>query len=215
MPFPVKPSRINFDSNQLGLEWNYIQLPDYKCYSLEERPGFLRLKGSSLKIGDIGSPSFVGRRMQDMYFTATAQLEFASKSDNEEAGMTLVNNGTHFDLMVQSEDGQRYVWVKLQFGTTTYKSDKRVLKPGPVKLQIKGEKTKFIFSFAQGNDEFKVIESAVSTYLSSETVGGFTGIYVGLYATGNGKECKSLANYDWFEYVKNESPAQQGGFSEF
>jgi xylan 1,4-beta-xylosidase len=212
---PAHPSKINFDSNKLGLEWNYILLPDFKYYSLEERPGFLRIKGSSLKIGDEGSPSFVGRRMQDMFFTATTQLAFDPQSKNEEAGMTLVNNGIHFDLMVQREDGQRYVRVKLQFGTTIYKSDKMVLKPGPVKLRIKGEKTKFIFSFAQGEEEFKEIESLVSTYLSSETVGGFTGVYVGLYATGNGKECKSAADYNWFEYLKDESPAQQGMFSGF
>ena len=40
----------------------------------------------------------------------------------------------------------------------------------------------------------------MARYLSSETVGGFTGVYVGLYATGNGKVCTADADYDWFEY---------------
>ncbi|WNH12585.1 hypothetical protein [Thalassobellus suaedae] len=31
-------------------------------------------------------------------------------------------------------------------------------------------------------------------------VGGFTGVYVGLYATGKGKKGESEANFDWFEY---------------
>jgi len=50
----------------------------------------------------------------------------------------------------------------------------------------------------------------ISRYLSSETVGGFTGVYVGLYATGNGKAYSANADYDWFEYVKNESKADTG-----
>jgi len=45
----------------------------------------------------------------------------------------------------------------------------------------------------------------LAKYLSSETVGGFTEVYVGLYATGNGRACTANADYDWFEYVMNES----------
>ena len=47
-----------------------------------------------------------------------------------------------------------------------------------------------------------------SKFLSSETVGGFTGAYVGFYATGNGKASTASADYDWFEYEKNEAPPQ-------
>jgi alpha-N-arabinofuranosidase len=47
------------------------------------------------------------------------------------------------------------------------------------------------------------------------TVGGFTGVYVGLYATGNGKASTANADFDWFEYVKNESETQSTGFQGF
>ncbi|MDM8209295.1 hypothetical protein QUW17_15760, partial [Bacteroides gallinaceum] len=33
-------------------------------------------------------------------------------------------------------------------------------------------------------------------YLSSETNGGFTGVYLGLFAEGKGH-----ADFDWFEYM--------------
>jgi alpha-N-arabinofuranosidase len=36
--------------------------------------------------------------------------------------------------------------------------------------------------------------------LSTEVAGGFTGIFFGLYATGNGKVCQSPASFDFFEY---------------
>jgi hypothetical protein len=36
--------------------------------------------------------------------------------------------------------------------------------------------------------------------LSSETIGGFTGVYVGMYATGNGRKSTHPADFDRFEY---------------
>jgi len=46
-------------------------------------------------------------------------------------------------------------------------------------------------------------------FLATETVGFFTGVYVGLYATGNGKACKASADYDWFEYRVDPTPQNQ------
>jgi alpha-N-arabinofuranosidase len=167
---------------------------------LEERKGYLRLKGDKSTIGEIGSPTFVGRRVQDINFSATTTLEFNPQNAKEEAGITLVNNGSHFDLSITKFERERTVQVKLQFGKTVYKSEKVILKPGPVKLRIEGDSNEFTFSYAQGNDDFKRVDSATSTYLSSETVGGFTGLYVGMFSTGNGERSSTNADFDWFNY---------------
>ncbi len=212
MPVAEKPSKIDFDSDKLGFEWNYIQLPEDDNFSLTERTGYLRLKGSERVIGDQDSPTFVGRRLTDLYFTATTQLEFDPKSENEEAGFILENNGYHFDMMINKKGGKRILVVKLQFGPTIYRSEEIELKSGPVNLKIKGERSTFTFAYAQGNDEYTDIETAESKFLATETVGNFTGVYVGFYATGNGKTSKSNADYNWFEYVAHEAPAQTGMF---
>ena len=205
-PFPAKPAKIDFDSNKLDLEWNYLRYPVTSNYSLTSRKGFLRLTGSEQTIEDRKSPTFVGRRLQDMYFTASTQMEFTPNKSNEEAGMTLLNNGAHFDLLIKQSNGKRVLVSKLRFGLVVHESTAAELKPGPVKLLIKGERTTFSFMYAQGNDPFKEIEKVNSKFLSSETAGGFTGVYVGLYATGNGKSSTASADYDWFEYVKNDEP---------
>jgi xylan 1,4-beta-xylosidase len=214
-PFTVKPPRNDFDSDKPGLEWNFLRYPVQDNYSLSTHKGFLRLKGSEQTIEDRKSPTFIGRRVQDMYFTATSQVEFNPGKVNEEAGMILLNNGTHFDLVIRQAGGRRVLVSKLRFGSVVHESDAVVLKPGPVKLIIKGERANFVFLYSQGNDVPKELIRVMARYLSSETVGGFTGVYVGLYATGNGKVCTSDADYDWFEYVKNESQGQNTGFSGF
>jgi alpha-N-arabinofuranosidase len=37
-------------------------------------------------------------------------------------------------------------------------------------------------------------------FLSSEVAGGFTGAYLSLYSTGNGKKSSAPAFFDWFDY---------------
>jgi len=199
-PFPAKAGKVDFNTGNLGFEWNYVQLPENNDYALDANQGVLRLKGSALKIGDKGSPTFVGRRLQDMFFSATTQIEFDPKNENEEAGMILLNEDTHFDLMINNRKGERFLLVKLQFGSTVYKSEEIELLPGPVNLKIRGEKSTFTFSYSQGNAEYSDIETVDSRFLSSETVGGFTGVYVGFYATGNGTPSTETATFDWFEY---------------
>lgn len=215
VPFPAKPSRIDFESDKMGLEWNYVRFPVVENYSLNQRKGYLRLKGSELTIEDRKSPSFIGRRLQDMYFTATTQLDFTPKRPNEEAGMILLNNGVHFDLMIKQTGSKRVAVARLRFGSVVHESKEVVLKPGPVTLRISGERTTFSFACSQDNKTFTDLISVDSKFLSSETAGGFTGVYVGFYATGNGKPSSSPADYDWFEYVVNEPKAvnsRQGGF---
>jgi alpha-N-arabinofuranosidase len=203
-PFPQVPSRTDFSSGKLSLEWNYVKYPAIENYSLSVRSGYLRLKGSEQTIEDRNSPTFVGRRVQNINFTASTELDFNPGKANEEAGMILLNNGAHFDIIIRQSKGRRVAVGRLRFGTVIHESGEAVLKPGPVKLIIKGERTNFIFSYSQGNEEPKELTRVMARYLSSETVGGFTGVYVGFYATGNGKVCTANADYDWFEYVRNE-----------
>ncbi|MDV7137281.1 glycoside hydrolase family 43 protein [Maribacter sp. TH_r10] len=199
-PFPEKPKRTDFNNDKLGLEFNYLHMPQEANYTLDSRKGVLRLKGSDLVIGDEGSPTFVGRRLQHLDFTASTKVDFDPKNENEEAGVILLNNDSHFDLLIHRKNGKRILQVNLQFGSTNYSSKTFELKPGPVTLRVKGERTSFTFSYSQGNGEFTDIESVDAKFLSSETVGWFTGVYVGMYATGNGKKSKEIAFFDWFEY---------------
>lgn len=90
--------------------------------------------------------------------------------------------------------------MKLQFGQTHYISEALSLKPGPVDLRVTGKKSTFTFSYAQGDDAYTDIETVDSKFLATETVGFFTGVYVGLYASGNGEVSQAYADYDWFEY---------------
>ena len=202
-PFSPEAARVDFDGDKLPLEFNYIRYPLMNNYSLSARKGYLRLTGSEQTIEDQKSPTFVGRRITDMYFTASTEVDFNPAGNKEEAGMTLLNNGSHFDLLIKKSGGKRVLVSRLRFGSVVHESEGIPLKPGAVKLAIRCERTSFIFSYSQGEEAFRDIEKVDSKFLSSETVGGFTGVYAGLYATGNGKPSASKADFNWFEYLRN------------
>ncbi|MFY0687205.1 MAG: glycoside hydrolase family 43 protein [Cyclobacteriaceae bacterium] len=201
-PFEPKPARTEFNE-ALGLEWNYKQPPSEENYSLNTKKGTLTLKGAALKLGDEGNPTYVGRRQTNIKFSASTSIQFDPKNENEEAGLILENNNSHFDIMISTKNEQRYLVVKLQFGQTTFMSDEFALEPGPVDLKVESTGPEYTFSFRQGNNDYQQVQKADAKFLSTETVGWFTGVYVGLYATGNGTTSKADAVYDWFEYVGN------------
>lgn len=195
------PERIDF-TEALGLEWNYIQPFNQSSFNLDRQQGKLILSGSALTISERGSPTFIGRRLTDITFSAVTQLKFDPEHDNEQAGMVLLNNGSHFDILIAIQNGRRYVIVQLKFGQTMYRSKQMELLPGPVELKIEGTGPEFIFSYAQHGEAFKIIEQVDARFLSTETVGWFTGVYVGLYATGNGVASTAQATFTYFEYSK-------------
>ncbi len=199
-PFEAQPARCNFDKPQLGLEWNYIQPPTEGNFKLNSEKGTLTLQGSALKIGEKGNPTFAGRRLTDIQFESTTRMEFDPENENEEAGLVLINNGSYYGIFSHNKNGKHYLAVKLQFGQTIYNSKEIELTPGFVDLRIEGTGPEFIFSYSQNNQDFKVVEKADARFLSTQTVGWFTGLYVGLYATGNGKPADQPAVFDWFEY---------------
>jgi xylan 1,4-beta-xylosidase len=77
---------------------------------------------------------------------------------------------------------------------------------GPITLIIKAAPLTYTFVFKSDTGEEQVLGEAVTKDLSVERIGFkdgmcFTGVYFGLYATGNGQPCSVPADFDWFEYT--------------
>ena len=200
-PWPQRPARDGFDKPELGLEWIHLRNPVAEDYSLAERKGFLRLRGSEKNLFDIASPTFIARRQQHFDFTATASLEFEPKSENEEAGLTLLmTNEHHYDFFVTHRGGRRVLVVKYNLELIQQAAAEIPLAPGAVQLRITGTKELYHFSFSQIGAEFREIAKVNTRYLGTEVTSGYNGVVIGLYATGNGKACAVPADFDWFDY---------------
>jgi alpha-N-arabinofuranosidase len=213
--WPKQPARDNFDNTTFALQWNFLRNPYDSDYSLTERAGFLRLNGSAVTVSDQDSPAFVGRRQTDFNCAVSTLLDFESNSENEEAGLVVRGNDkNHYDIGVTLKDGRRKCFFrKVIDGKSVGSVQYADIPDGGIILSVEATPLSYEF-FCQswhglpareGTARMAVprinLGKAPTRYLSSEEIGGFTGVYFGMYATGNGQKSTTPADFDWFEYV--------------
>lgn len=194
-------ARDDFDSSALRLYWNFLRNPHAEDWSLTERPGWLRLKGSAFTLNDLASPAFVGRRQQHPACQAATRLDFSPQKMGEEAGLTVLMNETHhYEIGITYRDGTRAVFLRRRIGDLTAIVALEVINPGMVELRIQASSAAYTFSYQVDGEYEHTLMVCSTRYLSSEVAGGFTGVYIGMYATGNGEAASTPADFDWFEY---------------
>jgi xylan 1,4-beta-xylosidase len=196
------PVRDDFDAPELGLAWNYRKNPARERYSLSERSGSLRLRGAPLGLDDEeGSPTFVGRRQRHFDCRAATVVDFEPASDGEEAGLTvLMNPSHHYEVFVSRKKGERFVQARRRVDDLSVTSEPLPLPAGAVKLEIRASAQRFRLGFVTADDGFHELLTGHSRFLSSEIAGGFMGVYLAMYAAGNGRAESAPAYFDWFEY---------------
>lgn len=200
--WPNAPARDEFDGDALALPWNFLRNPRDGDWSLTERPGYLRLNGSAVSMSDQDSPAFVGRRQTALACRVATQLEFDPKLANEEAGLVVRGNDrNHFDLGVTLHDGRRQVFLrKVLDGKVVEPIRYEDLPKGDVVLSVTARPLEYEFFYRVGDGPPVSLGAAAARDLASEKIGGFTGVYFGLYATGNGKRSTVPADFAWCDY---------------
>ena len=204
---PAEQEKVNhygeyeFDE-VFGPEWNYIRNPELKNYSLDNHKSILRLKGSSYRLDDLASPTFIGIRQKDFKIDVTAKLNFQPLKDGEEAGITAFMTPEHFyTASIVRENGVNYAVSTMKIGMIKHFSGKTRMNSSEVYFRIQADSLNYSFYFSEDNKNWKLLGENYARLLSSETAGTFTGTYLGMYATGNGKECENYVEFDFFKYL--------------
>jgi alpha-N-arabinofuranosidase len=201
-PWPAPPVRDDFDAAKLGLAWNFLRNPRDEDWSLTERPGFLRLRGSAVTLRDQDSPAFVGRRQTALVCRAAAQLDFAPGHENEEAGLVVRGNDKHHvQVGVTLRDGRRQAFLRrVQDGKVVEPVHYEDIPDGAAVLSIDAQPLIYEFFVESVGGPPISLGTTPTQDLSSEKIVGFTGVYFGMFATGNGRPSTAPADFDWFEY---------------
>nr|WP_276514241.1 hypothetical protein [Actinomadura citrea] len=196
-PWPAAPACDHFDGPELDPAWNMLRTPRERWWSLTERPGHLRLRVRPETLADVANPSFLGRRQQHQDFAAFTSLDFAP-ADEERAGLALVQNNDFHVLLVSTSQGVRLVGRE-QGAETVLAAGPAV--PGPVRLAFEAHGRWYQAYYGSAPGEWAPLGPPVDgDLLSSQVAGGFTGAYIGLYATSNGRAGGGHADFAWFEY---------------
>jgi alpha-N-arabinofuranosidase len=113
----------------------------------------------------------------------------------------------HYEIAVTLKDGKRQVLFRKVFKGKTIEPVKYAeVQPGPVILSVKAMPLTYEFFYQSKGGKPISLGTAPTKDLSVEAIGFdygmcFTGVYFGMYATGNGRKCTRPADFDWFEYI--------------
>jgi alpha-N-arabinofuranosidase len=228
-PLPIKSSvstgtvphggnfviKDEFNADDLNPEWAFLRTPTERWYDLKERKGWLAVRVRPESCTDAVNPSFLGHRQQHATGSASVNLDFIAKAENEKAGLLIFQNETHFYFLCMSVLGDKSV-IQL-FSSKTESAEKSALElvatqelvgemaRNPVGLKIEAHGSTYSFLYATEKDKWTLLKDEVDArFLSTRVAGGFVGCMYALYATSLGKPSTSRAFFDWFEYEGND-----------
>ncbi|NIK68604.1 glycoside hydrolase family 43 protein [Paenibacillus sp. BK720] len=204
---PLQPKtepagRDDFDEASLASCWNFLRSPDPGNWSLSAKKGSLTLYGSGDTLNETGAPSFVGRRQQHFSFRASTHLTFAPKRDGEEAGIAVyMNERFHYEIAVTQIAGARKLIFRRRLGTLWKVESEIPWSTDSVVLSIHADGMSYVFGFAGSGEEEPIrMGQGECRLLATEVAGGFTGVFIAMYATGNGARSITPAYFDWMDY---------------
>lgn len=201
--WPELPVRDDFADSKLSLIWNFLRTPRGEFWSLTDKPGYLRLRLKPERLSEVANPSFVGRRQQHLSFRAAAEMMFSPVQEGEAAGLVLLQNENyHFRYELGQDAGEQVLRLIERRGGSEQLLASRAYTPGKVqfKVEAKGQEYSFYYRTSESDKWTALYEKADGTVLSTDLAGGFTGAYIGMYASSQGAESINAADFDWFSY---------------
>jgi alpha-N-arabinofuranosidase len=194
--------RDDFEEAVLAPRWNFLRTPDTKNWSPSPQSSCLLLYGSPVTLNETGSVAFVGRRQQHFVCCAAAKMVFEPQCDGEEAGITVyMNEKFHYELALTRIAGQRKLIFRRRLGTLWKVENEVPWTSDSVVITVDADRTHYYFKYSDlKGDEPVQFGMGECGLLSTEVAGGFTGVFIAMYATGNGHDSVSPAYFDWFDY---------------
>ncbi|MFT5166288.1 MAG: xylan 1,4-beta-xylosidase [Saprospiraceae bacterium] len=208
LPFEDKPQYRNdgffdnFDSPTLDLEWNFRRVPMKNIYSLNAKTGSLRLYQKPEVILLRGRCSLMGVRQKETNFEYSASMNFKPQKEQSEAGISIFTQDDNYIMYTVAKEGENTI---LKLVVQERKKEPEIIKTtllnnftGDIifKVVSKNQKYHYLYSNNNGQTFIPFAETASNLILCH----GYTGAYVGIYATSNGYPTNEFADFNWVSY---------------
>ncbi len=188
--------RVDFDE-PLDQRWLFLRNVKEPWYTLNRSVGKVRVALRPETIADQGNPSLMLRRQPHPIGEVSTYLEFEPQSDNEQAGLVVLQNADHYYFINKAQN--RLQLLKKSADGYEVLAEKGYQEQG-VHLQIKAIGNKYHFYYKADDQEWQTLAYNVdATYLSTATAGGFVGCMYGLYASSQGQPSETEALFSYFE----------------
>jgi xylan 1,4-beta-xylosidase len=199
MPWEEEPETDDFDQSDLRMSWNFIRNANKVDWSLQERGGWLALRGSDVRLNEKGTPAFIGCRQRHLNCEITTKMEF-SPLEGDEAGLVVfMDQKYHYAIGLTQMEGENVITLRRQVGSISDVAYSSAFEGTGVELRIQALPEKYIFYYRGVDQIWHLLGEAETHLISTEVAGGFTGVFFGMY---NYSPNGTTAYYDWFSYQK-------------
>lgn len=190
---PVAAHSPVTDFHSQGLEWVMLREPNAELYQFTDHG--LLLQGVAENLNAF-NPTLLMRRQQHFDMACSTTVAFEPRL-HEEAGLTAFYNlETHYEIFLTRTQLGRRVQVRRIIGDMEMLAADLPAPAGDVTFGLEADKLHYTF-LCNGQP----VCTAETRFLSTEaTPSSFTGVMLGLYATGNGRKCGEKARFDHFTY---------------
>lgn len=195
--------RHEFTGSVLPSDLVFLRNPAEQSWSLEKRPGWLALKGQPAGLSDIGQTAFACRRQQQFTAEWSTLLELDAQADGAEAGLCVrMNERAHYEVGMVHREGQSLVFARLTVKGKVELTAEIPVTGNRVFLKIAADYYEYHLLYSMDGEEWTRLAAGSAYELSPQAAEGnaFTGMVVGMYATGNGREMPGFAYFNWFEW---------------
>ena len=197
--FNKQTFRDDFDSKNLNLEWNFRRIPQKGTYLINHKDGFLRLFSSKNVIENRKGCSLLGIRQIETDFEFSVKMLYNPTIQGGQAGISLFQKDNNYFTFTVEKNKENHV---LKLLLKERKKEPVVIHQtfiksynGSITFKVNSENNSynFYYSLDDGNSYKSFFETGSDKILSN----GYTGAYMGLYTTINGKNIEEFADFDW------------------
>ena len=195
LPSPVDDSARTYTfKKHLPLDFQWLRSPDWqRLFSLDARPGFLRLYGRE-SLGSWFEQGLIARRQQHVSYSAETVVDVAPVSHQQGAGLIAYYDRQRFHVVYVTHDESRgrvltiascngdWPLMRLSWPLDTPLS----IDEGEIELACDVERESLRFRYRQGGDWNGIGPVLDASVLSDEAARGehasFTGAFIGVVA---------------------------------
>lgn len=201
--FPNQPAKTIFSKQGVDATWNYLYEQDDVHIFTDEQG--LNLLGSAETLNSEAGLTWLGRRQTAFNFSAKAKFILPKMEDGTEFGLSIfLNRQHHYEIALQQDEPTAIIFRQTVsiFDKMTKVTENSLMAGTPYYLEIRGDKKLYQFFGGTEENSLQKIGEATTVNLTTEVGGLFTGPYLALYATGNGKESVTPIVCEWFDYQR-------------
>jgi len=169
-----------------GPEWTWLRNPTMENYSFDTSRGILEITGSVNTLDDLASPSFIGIRQTDFEQEFIAELTTSLIVPGDEAGLTVLMNNEHYYTISKIKTGQgEVIQLGMKLGRIYHIEKSVTAPPGKIWLKIASDREMYRFFWSDDGQYWEPLGENFAKLLSTETAGGFTGVFNGVFVVAN------------------------------